>query len=119
MPVTVKFRTGWQDAPQAAVSLARGFEAAGADAVTFHPRVAPDRRARPARWEYIGRVKQALQHPGFRERRCVRPRGCLRMLHQTGCDGVSLGRIAVARPWVFAEWVEGFRPGPDIHRETA
>jgi tRNA-dihydrouridine synthase B len=119
VPVTVKFRTGWQDDPQAAVSLARGFEAAGADAVTFHPRVAPDRRARPARWEYIGRVKQALRIPVFGNGDVFDPAGCLRMLRQTGCDGVSLGRIAIARPWVFAEWVEGFRPGPDIHRETA
>jgi tRNA-dihydrouridine synthase B len=119
VPVTVKFRTGWRDDPEAAVRLALGFEAAGADAVTFHPRVAPDRRARPARWEYIGRVKRALRIPVLGNGDVFDPEGCLRMLRLTGCDGVSLGRIAIARPWVFAEWVAGIRPGPDIYREVA
>lgn len=118
VPLTVKFRTGWQDDPEAAVRMARGFEAAGADAVTYHPRVAPDRRARPARWEYIGLVKQALRIPVFGNGDVFDPEGCLRMLRLTGCDGVALGRIAIARPWVFAEWCGGFRPGPDTHRET-
>jgi len=119
VPLTVKFRTGWRDDPDAAVQLALGFEAAGADALTFHPRVAPDRRARRARWEYIGRVKQAVRIPVFGNGDVFDPAACLRMLRQTGCDGVSLGRIAIAKPWVFAEWVNGFRPGPGIYRETA
>jgi nifR3 family TIM-barrel protein len=119
IPVTVKFRTGWKDDPEAAVDLARRFEAAGADAVTFHPRVAPDRRTRPAKWEYIGRVKQALRIPVFGNGDVFDADGCRRMLSLTGCDGVSLGRIAVARPWVFAEWTGGFRPRPDIFEKTA
>jgi tRNA-dihydrouridine synthase B len=119
IPLTVKFRTGWKDDPEAAVGLARRFEEAGADAVTFHPRVAPDRRARRAKWEYIGSVKQALKIPVFGNGDVFDPEGCLRMLRQTGCDGVALGRIAVARPWVFAEWTEGRRPEPEIFETTA
>lgn len=119
IPVTVKFRTGWKDDPVAAVGMARRFEAAGADAVTFHPRVAPDRRARPARWEYIGLVKQALKIPVFGNGDVFDAEGCLRMLRLTGCDGVSLGRIAIARPWVFAQWTAGLRPAPDIFEKTA
>jgi nifR3 family TIM-barrel protein len=119
IPVTVKFRTGWRDDPAGAVALARGFEAAGADALTFHPRVAPDRRARPAKWEYIGRVKRAVGIPVFGNGDVFDAGGCLRMLKETGCDGVSLGRIAIARPWVFAEWAAGFRPGVDVFRRTA
>jgi nifR3 family TIM-barrel protein len=119
VPLTVKFRTGWEDDPHAAVRMALGFESAGADAVTFHPRVAPDRRARPARWDYIRRVKQALRIPVFGNGDVFDPAACLRMLRETGCDGVSLGRIAIARPWVFAEWTAGFTPGPDIYRDTA
>ena len=64
-PVLVKFRTGWQDDPAPAVAMARRFEAAGADALTFHPRVAPDRRTRPPRWAYIAAVKQAVRIPVF------------------------------------------------------
>jgi nifR3 family TIM-barrel protein len=119
IPLTVKFRTGWKDDPEAAVGLARRFEEAGADAVTFHPRVAPDRRARRAKWEYIQWVKQALKIPVFGNGDVFDPEGCLRMLRQTGCDGVALGRIAVARPWVFAEWTEGRRPAPEIFTTTA
>jgi tRNA-dihydrouridine synthase B len=119
VPVFVKFRTGWQDRPEAAVAMARRFEEAGADAVTFHPRVAPDRRARPPRWEYIGLVKQALKIPVFGNGDVFDPDACRRMVQLTGCDGVALGRIAVARPWVFAEWTQGFTPGPEIFYATA
>ena len=119
IPVSVKFRTGWEDDPEAAVCMARRFEEAGADAVTFHPRVAPDRRARPAKWDYIGRVKQALKIPVFGNGDVFDADACLRMLKQTGCDGVALGRIAVVRPWVFAEWTGGYVPGPEIFESTA
>jgi nifR3 family TIM-barrel protein len=119
LPVTVKFRTGWRDDPEAAAALARGFEQAGADALTFHPRVAPDRRARPARWELIGRVKQAVGIPVFGNGDVFDAAACLRMLSRTGCDGVALGRIAIARPWSFAEWTSGLRPGPGTFRATA
>jgi nifR3 family TIM-barrel protein len=119
IPLTVKFRTGWKDDPEAAVDLGRRLEAAGADAVTFHPRVAPDRRARPAKWEYIKWVKQALRIPVFGNGDVFDRNGCLRMLQQTGCDGVALGRIAVARPWIFAEWTGERRPESDIFNRSA
>lgn len=118
IPLCIKFRTGWEDRPDGAVALARRFEAAGADALTFHPRTAPDRRARPPRWEYIGRVKQAVAIPVFGNGDVFDADGCRRMIRTTGCDGVALGRIAIARPWVFAEWADGRRPGPDCHRRT-
>ncbi len=120
IPVTVKFRVGWQDDGDRAVEMARAFEAAGADALTFHPRVAPDRRARPPRWEYIGRVKQAVRIPVFGNGGVLDAAGCLRMLQETGCDGVALGRIAVARPWVFALWSgENAAENDDLCRYTA
>jgi tRNA-dihydrouridine synthase len=40
------------------------------------------------------------------------------MLQQTGCDGVALGRVAIARPWTFAEWSDGFKPESDIFEST-
>jgi tRNA-dihydrouridine synthase B len=109
-PVTVKFRTGWEDDPLIPVDLARRLEDAGADALTFHPRLAPDRRTRPPKWEYIGLVKQAVDIPVFGNGGVFEARDCLRMLEVTGCDGVALGRIGVARPWVFAHWVTGLAP---------
>lgn len=119
IPVFVKFRTGWQDRPEAAVAMARRFEAAGADALTFHPRVAPDRRTRPPKWAYIGEVKSAVNIPVFGNGDVFDRADCERMLRTTGCDGVALGRLALAKPWIFGEWSGVFRPSPDTYRTCA
>jgi tRNA-dihydrouridine synthase B len=118
-PLTVKFRTGWTDDPQAAVTLARRLEDLGVDALTFHPRVAPDRRSRPPRWEYIGRVKAAVSIPVFGNGNVFDGDDCLRMLQTTGCDGVSLGRIAIAKPWLFSLWTDGVEHGRDVFGTVA
>lgn len=106
-PLTVKFRTGWEDDPQIPVELAKGLEAVGVDALIFHPRTAPDRRNRPPKWEYIGMVKDAVSIPVFGNGNVFDHHDCLKMLQTTGCDGVALGRIAIARPWLFAQWTQG------------
>jgi tRNA-dihydrouridine synthase B len=98
IPLFVKFRTGWTDDPAIPVDLARRFASAGADALTFHPRVAPDRRSRPPRWDYIKRVKEAVTIPVFGNGDVFDETDCLRMLEATGCDGVAIGRMAIARP---------------------
>jgi tRNA-dihydrouridine synthase B len=118
LPLFVKFRTGWRDDPALPVELARRFAAAGADALTFHPRVAPDRRNRPARWDYIRRVKAAVEIPVFGNGDVFSPAGCLRMLETTGCDGVAVGRMAVTQPWLFAHWVHGQAPAEGVYAET-
>ena len=119
VPLFVKYRTGWEGTPDAAVELARRFEGAGADALVFHPRVAPDRRSRPPRWADIGAVKEAVSVPVFGNGNVFTAGDCLALLQQTGCDGVSLGRIAVARPWSFAAWTGAASPGPDVYRRAA
>jgi tRNA-dihydrouridine synthase len=118
-PLTVKFRTGWKDDPQLAVQLAKGFEDAGADALTFHPRVAPDRRSRPPKWAYIGLVKQAVSIPVFGNGDVFDRSDCIRMLNATACDGIALGRMAIARPWIFAEFLGHLQTHPEIFREAA
>jgi nifR3 family TIM-barrel protein len=118
-PLTVKFRTGWEDNPRLAVDLALRFEKAGADALIFHPRVAPDRRSRPPRWDYIRLVKQAVNIPVFGNGDVFDRDDCRKIIEETACDGVALGRMAIARPWIFAELKGDFRPGPDIYKETA
>ena len=119
IPLFVKFRTGWTDDPAVPVDLARRFESAGADALTFHPRVAPDRRSRPPRWDYIKRVKQAITIPVFGNGNVFDESDCMRMLATTGCDGVAIGRMAIARPWMMAQLTGMCRPNPDIYRKTA
>jgi nifR3 family TIM-barrel protein len=119
IPLFVKYRIGWKDNPRTAIEMARRFEEAGADALTFHPRIAPDRRLRPAKWEYIGMVKQAVTIPVFGNGDVFDQADCLKMVTTTGCDGVAIGRMAIARPWLFAEWTDGYQSGPEIYLESA
>ena len=119
LPLWVKFRTGWADDPQYAKDLARRFEDAVADALTFHPRVAPDRRSRQPKWAYIAQVKRAVGIPLFGNGNVFGRRDCLRMLDSTGCDGVSLGRLGIAKPWVFSQWTGTFQPDGKVYHDTA
>lgn len=118
-PVMVKFRTGWEQSPVVAVELARRFEDAGADLLTFHPRVAPDRRSRPPRWEHIGAVVRAVSIPVLGNGDVFSLADCLRMLDQTGCAGVSVGRMAIARPWLFRQWTTDWVEPETIYLDTA
>jgi tRNA-dihydrouridine synthase B len=119
IPVFVKFRIGWDNNPQFAVDMARRFEDAGADALTFHPRTAPDRRNRPPRWDVITLVRQAVKIPVFGNGNLFLPEDGIKMIEQTSCQGLSVGRMAVAKPWLFAQWTQGFSPGDDIFYTTA
>jgi nifR3 family TIM-barrel protein len=119
IPLFAKFRIGWKDAPELSIDLAKKFEAAGADALTFHPRIAPDRRNRPAKWHYIKNVKQSVSIPVFGNGDVFDHIDCWKILQTTGCDGVALGRLAIARPWVFALWTDGLKKSQDIYFESA
>ena len=119
IPVFAKFRIGWEDDPQATVDLACRFEEAGADALTFHPRVPPDRRSRLPKWDYIRLVKEAVSIPVFGNGNVFSRNDCCRMLKMTECDGIAIGRMAVARPWIFAAWSQGLKVGPEIYPATA
>ena len=118
IPVWVKLRTGWRDNVAAAVEMGRRFECAGADALTFHPRVAPDRRARRPRWDYIRKLKQAVNIPVFGNGDVFTREDARRMIALTACDGIALGRIAVAQPWIFADWTRS-RPAIPADRYLA
>lgn len=118
-PLTVKYRTGWRDDPEIPVDFARRLEDAGVDAVIFHPRVAPDRRNRPPKWEYIGLVKDAVSIPVFGNGDVFDAHDCLKMMQATGCDGVALGRIAIAKPWLFAQWTQGVMPHTGINKDVS
>lgn len=117
IPVFAKFRTGWSPDPTPAVELAKRLEGAGADALTFHPRVAPDRRGRAPRWEHIRLVKEAVSIPVFGNGNVFDAASCAAMIDQTGCDGVSIGRMAVVKPWIFASISQGFTPEPALYED--
>ncbi|MBF0229837.1 MAG: tRNA-dihydrouridine synthase family protein [Desulfamplus sp.] len=123
IPLFVKFRSGWYDNPidaaMHAAKMAVMFEEAGADALVFHPRVAPDRRLRPPKWEHIKLIKEAISIPVFGNGNIFEPADCKKMLNISGCDGISIGRMAVAKPWIFSTIANGFLPDNDIYQKTA
>lgn len=119
IPLFVKFRTGWTPEIGPAVKLAKRFESAGVDCLVFHPRVAPDKRTRPPVRAHIAAIADAVSIPVFGNGDVVTPEDCLSMLEETGCDGVSVGRMAMARPWLFAEWTTGYEPSETCFRDYA
>lgn len=119
IPLFVKYRTGWTPDIQPAAALARSFESAGVDCLVFHPRVAPDKRTRRPVREHIRTIADTVSIPVFGNGDVVTPEDCLGMIEQTGCSGVSVGRMAIARPWLFAEWTAGFEPPETCFRDYA
>ena len=107
IPLWVKFRSGWEDRVEPVLELGRRFADAGADALTLHPRVAPDRRSRPPRWNHIRQLKETVAIPVIGNGDVFTRQDAHRMIAETGCDGIALGRIAIARPWVFNAWTTG------------
>lgn len=75
----------------------------GVDAVVLHARRARDLFKRPARWDAIKRFKSAFPKPVIGNGDVFSPRDALRMMEQTGCDGVMIGRAALMRPWIFSD----------------
>jgi nifR3 family TIM-barrel protein len=119
IPLFVKFRTGWTPDIEPAVRLARRFEDAGVDCLVFHPRVAPDKRTRNPVRAHIKTIADAVSIPVFGNGDVTTPDDCLDMLETTGCAGVSVGRMGVARPWLFAEWTSDFTPSETCFRDYA
>jgi tRNA-dihydrouridine synthase B len=102
-PVTVKFRKGWDDDNVNAVEVAKAVEQAGARAVTVHGRTARQLYSGQADWSIIKRVKEAVSIPVIGNGDVDSPQAAKRLLEETGCDGVMIGRGALGNPWVFRE----------------
>ena len=103
LPVSVKFRSGWDDAHMVSTDFARMAEGAGAAFLTLHPRTRMQQYSGSADWRQIEAVKQAVSLPVVGNGDVVDGPSALRMLEETGCDGLMIGRGALGRPWVFSE----------------
>ena len=109
IPVTVKFRAGWDDNNRNAVEIARAVEAAGVSAVAVHGRTRQQFYDGKADWSIIADVKQAVKVPVFGNGDIFTVADGLRMLEQTGCDGLMIGRGADGNPWLFTALAAALR----------
>lgn len=100
-PVTVKIRKGFDDSHVNAVEIARIAEASGAAAVAVHGRTREQYYSGKADWEIIRKVKEAVRIPVIGNGDVDSPQQAERLLAETGCDGIMIGRAARGNPWLF------------------
>ncbi|HWR43518.1 tRNA dihydrouridine synthase DusB [Sporomusa sp.] len=103
VPVTVKFRKGWDENSVNAVHIAKLAEQAGAAAVSVHGRTREQFYSGQADWSIIREVKQAVTIPVTGNGDIRTPQDAKRMLTETGCDGIMIGRGAQGNPWIFRQ----------------
>ena len=102
-PVTVKIRKGFDDNMVNAVEIARIAEANGAAAVVVHGRTREQYYSGKADWDIIRQVKQAVCIPVIGNGDVTDAASAARMLEETGCDGIMVGRASRGNPWIFRE----------------
>lgn len=110
-PVTVKIRKGFDENSVNAVEIARIAEASGASAITVHGRTREQYYTGKADWDIIRQVKEAVSVPVIGNGDVESPEDAVRLLEETGCDGIAIGRGARGNPWIFSEINHFFETG--------
>ena len=103
VPVTLKIRTGWDQANKNGVNIAKIAEQAGINALAVHGRTRADRYNGDAEYDTIALIKSAVSIPVFANGDIDSPIKAKQVLDHTGADGLLIGRAAQGRPWIFRE----------------
>ena len=103
IPLTVKFRAGLRDDAENYIELGRICQGEGAQAVALHPRTAKDMFRRNGDWSRIARLREALSIPVIGNGDVAAPIDAVRMMRETGCDGVMIGRASMKNPWIYRQ----------------
>lgn len=117
-PVTVKIRKGFDEGHVNAVEIARIAEDCGVSAVAVHGRTREQYYSGQADWEIIGEVKKALSIPVIGNGDVNSPEAARKLLQETGCDGVMIGRAAQGNPWIFRDTVHYLETGEKLAQPT-
>lgn len=117
-PVTAKIRAGWDENSLNAVEVAHAISAAGAAAVAVHGRTREQFYSGNADWSVIAKVKRAVDIPVIGNGDVVDAESALRMMDETGCDFVMVGRGALGNPWIFRELEAAWRGEPAPENPT-
>ncbi len=120
-PLTIKMRSGWDEKQINAVEISKIAEGCGVDAITVHPRIQNQAFRGSADWNVITEVKRAVRIPVIGNGDVNSFDSIQKMLDETGCDGVMIGRGALGNPWIFTwpsspSWTTG-RTVPFEERE--
>lgn len=118
VPVTAKFRAGWDHTTRNAVTFGQSLADAGASALCLHPRTRAQRYSGWADWSLIAELKQAVSIPviGNGDVRCIED--ARQLQRQTGCDAILVGRGALGNPWLFHEVRTGESYEPSKQERT-
>jgi len=103
VPMTVKIRSGWSKEEENALLIAEIASDCGVDAISVHPRFRSQAFSGSADWEIIKRIKENVSCTIIGNGDIKSPVDAGKMLAQTGCDGVMIGRAAMGNPWIFRE----------------
>ena len=118
VPVTVKFRKGWDKENIVAVEIAQIAEQAGASAVTIHGRTKSEFYTGKADWDIIKKVKQSVHIPVIGNGDVTDEESALAMFEQTGVDGIMIGRGSFGNPWIFKNIKHYLQTGEKLPQPT-
>jgi nifR3 family TIM-barrel protein len=111
VPVTVKIRSGWDEASINAVEVAKVIERAGASAITVHARTRSQGYSGVADWNIIKQVKENVSIPVIGNGDVTSAELAKRMIDETGCDAVMIGRGILGNPWLIRDCVSFLETG--------
>ena len=118
VPITVKFRTGINDEHLTYLDAGRVAEQEGVAAVGLHARTAEQLYSGSADWSAIARLKETVSIPVLGNGDIWEAADAIRMVEETGCDGVIVGRGCLGRPWLFGDLVRAFDGDLDVSVPT-